>query len=92
MTKCGVYEIDLRANPTNTWPCRLEPTVMLEYRANLANRFYQYYMINEQTYVGPYLQNLKYPDVKALKIEEFMRRVPLDQLPVVYSNPVTQRV
>ncbi|KAM6529737.1 hypothetical protein FALCPG4_007865 [Fusarium falciforme] len=71
------------------WGVRNQPSSQPnEYMA----MFYQYYMINEQTYVGPYLQNLKYPEVKALTTEEFMRRVPLDQLPVVYSNPVTERV
>ncbi|KAF2175834.1 NAD(P)-binding protein [Zopfia rhizophila CBS 207.26] len=71
------------------WNLRNQPSSQPnEYMA----MFYQHYMVNEQTYVGPYYDNLKYPDVKAVSYEVFMRGVPLDQLPAAYQNPVVSRL
>ncbi|KAI0830392.1 nmrA-like family protein [Hypoxylon sp. FL0890] len=48
--------------------------------------FFQYYMINGQTLLGPELDNDKYPQVKPVSWEDFMKAVPRDQLPSAYSN------
>ncbi|PQE31769.1 hypothetical protein CJF32_00001064 [Rutstroemia sp. NJR-2017a WRK4] len=53
--------------------------------------FYQYYTVNEQIYVGPYLDNPRYPDVKPVSWEDFMSGIPLEQLPNVYQNPISER-
>ncbi|OTB01929.1 hypothetical protein M426DRAFT_25241 [Hypoxylon sp. CI-4A] len=48
--------------------------------------FYQYYMANGQTLLGPELHNEKYPQVKPVSWEDFMRATPKDQLPGAMSN------
>ncbi|OGM42488.1 NmrA-like family protein [Aspergillus bombycis] len=46
--------------------------------------FFYYYWINGQTFVGPQLDNDKYPQVKPVSWEEYMRQWPLEQLPSSY--------
>lgn len=45
--------------------------------------FYQYHLINGQSYVGEddKLDNDKYPEIKAETVEDFLRRQPLEKLP-----------
>lgn len=48
--------------------------------------FFQYYMINGQTLVGPELDNDKYPQVKPVSWEDYLIAVPRDQLAGAYFN------
>ncbi|KAI1410482.1 nmrA-like family protein [Hypoxylon sp. FL1857] len=48
--------------------------------------FFQYYMINGQTYLGPESDNDKYPQVKPVSWEDYLRSVPKDQLSGVVSK------
>ena len=48
--------------------------------------FFYYYMANGQTYLGPEVDNAKYPQVKPVDWEGFMRSVPKDQLPSASSS------
>ncbi|KAI1387925.1 nmrA-like family protein [Hypoxylon trugodes] len=43
--------------------------------------FFQYYMINGQTLLGPNLDNHKYPQVKPVSWEDYLKSTPKDQLP-----------
>ncbi|KAL1640201.1 hypothetical protein SLS58_007152 [Diplodia intermedia] len=43
--------------------------------------FFMYYWINGQTYVGPEVDNAKYPEIKSVTWEDFMRSHALQQLP-----------
>ncbi|UKZ74670.1 hypothetical protein TrVFT333_002340 [Trichoderma virens FT-333] len=69
------------------WRVRQQPSSSpVDYMA----MFYQHYIINEQTYVGPYL-DITYPDVKRLSFEDFMKDVAVDELPNTYQNPVVSK-
>ncbi|PYH85822.1 NmrA-like family protein [Aspergillus uvarum CBS 121591] len=46
--------------------------------------FFYYYWVNGKTFVGPETDNAKYPDVKPVDWEGFMRQWPLQQLPTAY--------
>ncbi|OJJ97432.1 hypothetical protein ASPACDRAFT_32510 [Aspergillus aculeatus ATCC 16872] len=46
--------------------------------------FFYYYWVNGQTFVGPETDNAKYPDVKPVDWEGFLRQWPLQQLPTAY--------
>ena len=46
----------------------------------LNGRFFYYYWVNGQTFVGPALDNARYPDVKAVNWEEFMASLPREQI------------
>ncbi|KAI1472667.1 nmrA-like family protein [Daldinia caldariorum] len=48
--------------------------------------FFQYYMINGQTFLGPENDNGKYPQVKPVTWEDYLRSVPKDQLLSAISN------
>ncbi|KAI8965324.1 nmrA-like family protein [Daldinia sp. FL1419] len=48
--------------------------------------FFQYYAVNGQTHLGPDNDNAKYPQVKPVSWEEYLRSVPKDQLLNAYSN------
>ncbi|OMP84326.1 hypothetical protein BK809_0000333 [Diplodia seriata] len=48
--------------------------------------FYMYYCINGQTYLGPEVDNAKYPEIKPVSWEDFMRSHALEQLPAAYRN------
>lgn len=45
-----------------------------------------YYWINGQTYVGPETDNNKYPQVKAIGWEDYMRAHPLEEVSDVYGK------
>ncbi|KAB8200611.1 NmrA-like family protein [Aspergillus parasiticus] len=46
--------------------------------------FFYYYWVNGQTFVGPELDNDRYPQVKPVNWEEYMRQWPLEQLSSSY--------
>ncbi|KAK4947717.1 hypothetical protein LTR66_014176, partial [Elasticomyces elasticus] len=46
--------------------------------------FFYYYWINGQTFVGPELDNAKYPEVKPVSWEDYMKQWSLEQLPTSY--------
>ncbi|KAK6531189.1 hypothetical protein TWF281_008014 [Arthrobotrys megalospora] len=46
--------------------------------------FFQYYMVNGQTVIGPQYDNEKYPQVKPVTWEDFMKSVPQEQLAGTY--------
>ncbi|PLB50922.1 NmrA-like family protein [Aspergillus steynii IBT 23096] len=46
--------------------------------------FFYYYWVNGQTFVGPELDNEKYPEVKPVSWEDYMKQWPLEQLPTSY--------
>ncbi|KAJ4299352.1 hypothetical protein N0V90_004597 [Kalmusia sp. IMI 367209] len=46
--------------------------------------FFQYYMINGQTLIGPDYDNHKYPQVEPVTWESFMKSVPLEKLAMTY--------
>lgn len=48
------------------------------------HRFFYYYWVNGQTFVGPELENDKYPQVKPVSWEEYMGQWPLEQLSSSY--------
>ncbi|KAI4871162.1 nmrA-like family protein [Hypoxylon rubiginosum] len=48
--------------------------------------FFNYYMTNGQTLLGPELDNHKYPQVKPTTWEDFFRATPREQLPGAYSK------
>lgn len=45
--------------------------------ADTTGRFYAYYMISGKTMVGPELDNKRYPKVKPVTWEDFIKEVPL---------------
>ncbi|KAL4963756.1 NmrA-like family protein [Aspergillus stella-maris] len=47
--------------------------------------FFYYYWVNGRTFVGPKTDNERYPDVKPVSWEEYMRQWPLEKLPSSYS-------
>ncbi|KAJ3955615.1 hypothetical protein N0V92_007857 [Colletotrichum tropicale] len=47
--------------------------------------FYMYYWINGRTFVGPDVQNEKYPNVKPVTWEDFMKAHKLEELSGVFS-------
>jgi hypothetical protein len=47
-------------------------------------RFFQYYALNGQTLLGPELDNAKYPQVKPVDWEAFMKATPLENLAGTY--------
>ncbi|EHK23067.1 uncharacterized protein TRIVIDRAFT_28606 [Trichoderma virens Gv29-8] len=69
------------------WSVRQQPSSS---PADYMAMFYQHYIINEQTYVGPYL-DITYPDIKRLSFEDFMKGVAVDKLPNTYRNPVVPK-
>ncbi|OOF93251.1 hypothetical protein ASPCADRAFT_508996 [Aspergillus carbonarius ITEM 5010] len=46
--------------------------------------FFYYYWINGQTFVGPQLDNARYPDIKPVDWEGYMSKWPIDKLPTSY--------
>ncbi|KAI1104966.1 nmrA-like family protein [Jackrogersella minutella] len=48
--------------------------------------FFQYYMVNGQTLIGPELDNDKYPQVKPVSWEDYFRIVPKNQLQTALSS------
>ncbi|KAI2617743.1 nmrA-like family protein [Hypoxylon sp. NC1633] len=48
--------------------------------------FFQYYMGNGQTLIGPAVENDKYPQVKPVSWEDFLRAVPQDKLPSAHDD------
>ncbi|KAJ5329898.1 nmrA-like family protein [Penicillium brevicompactum] len=46
--------------------------------------FFYYYWINGQTFVGPEVDNAKYPEVKPVSWEDYMKQWSLEQLPTSY--------
>ena len=48
------------------------------------HRFFYYYWINGQTFVGPELDNARYPDVKAVDWEGFMKGWSQEQIGTSY--------
>lgn len=49
-------------------------------------RFFMYYWINGQTFVGPETDNNHYPDVKPETWEDFLEARSLDQLAGAYFS------
>ncbi|KAI1208539.1 nmrA-like family protein [Annulohypoxylon truncatum] len=48
--------------------------------------FFQYYMIEGTTDIGPELDNDRYPQVKPVSWEDYLRMVPKDQLPTAITK------
>ncbi|KAI9929716.1 hypothetical protein ASPWEDRAFT_41070 [Aspergillus wentii DTO 134E9] len=46
--------------------------------------FFYYYWINGQTFVGPEVENARYPEIKTVDWEGFLARWPLEQLPTAF--------
>jgi hypothetical protein len=51
----------------------------------LHGSFYSYYWLNGSTFVGPEVDNARYPEVKPVTWEEFLQAHPLEQLTGAYS-------
>ncbi|PYI00316.1 nmrA-like family protein [Aspergillus sclerotiicarbonarius CBS 121057] len=60
----------------------VKPT--LERRGSLDDFFFYYYWINGQTFVGPQLDNARYPDINPVDWEGYMSKWPIDKLPTSY--------
>lgn len=56
------------------------------YDANLWCRFFMYYWINGQTFVGPETDNEQYKEVKPETWEEYLSKRSLEQLPHAYFS------
>lgn len=52
----------------------------------VTSRFFMYYWINGQTFVGPRTDNDQYPEVKPETWEDFLKARPLEQLPNAYFS------
>jgi hypothetical protein len=48
--------------------------------------FFTYYWINGQTFVGPDLDNSRFPEVKPVTWEDFFQAHSLEQLSGAYTN------
>ncbi|KAI1451313.1 nmrA-like family protein [Annulohypoxylon moriforme] len=48
--------------------------------------FFHYYVINGATEIGPQFDNDKYPQIKPVTWEDYLRNVPRDQLPIAMST------
>lgn len=95
--RCGKCGTDLEVTPMTISLCKYTPAAsedlyMIDSQLVSDARFYQHYMVNEQTYVGPYLDNMVVPPtVKPVSWKDFMSATPLEQLPRAYENVVTNR-
>ncbi|KAI1088088.1 nmrA-like family protein [Rostrohypoxylon terebratum] len=48
--------------------------------------YYHYFMVKGLSYCGPQLDNDKYPQVKPVTWEDYLRSVPLEKLPAAMEN------